>query len=112
MVTASLSRECVLEIVKSAADALRAARTSAEDTRAVSDALARACATLRVAPEAFDAAIGADPELETLKNEALREALAGGTDPGPYAEISRESMSGLPGDTTKSRTESEPRRAH
>jgi hypothetical protein len=104
----SVSRAAVLEIVKSASNALRAARASPDDAAAVARALAEACAAAGVSAAAFDAAVAADADLEQLETAALREAVAGGADPGPYAEISRESMSGKPGDTTKSRTNSEP----
>lgn len=108
MATSSVSRATALAIIKSAAEALHDGRVHPDDAAAVPRALAHACDTSGVSPQAFDAAIAADPELEHLQNEALHEALAGDADPGPHAEISRESMSGKPGDTTKSRTHSEP----
>lgn len=73
-----------------------------------SEALAKACDELGVDPETFDTAIAGDIELELLKTNILRQAIAGTTDPGPYGEISRESPSGQPGDTTKNRSEPEP----
>lgn len=108
MTNPQVSRADVLEVVKSAANALRAARAKPDDPKVVPLALAAACVERGVSPQAFDDAITADPELERLKGEALREAVLGATDPGPYAEVSRESSSGLPGDTTKSRTKPEP----
>ena len=104
MSAGALPRESDLHIVKSAAGALRASRASAHDPQRVPRALAAACRAAGVAPEAFDAAVEAEPELEQLKSAAIHEAVAGSTDPGPNAEISRESMSGQPGDLTKSRS--------
>ena len=106
--TEPVPRASVLAIVRSAADELRTTRARLEDPAAVSRALASACRAAAVSPHAFDAAVASDPELESLKSAALDEALAGSTDPGPHAEISRESMSGQPGDTTKSRSDPEP----
>lgn len=104
----AVPRESVLEIVKSAAGALSGSRVSAHDPQRVSRALAAACRAAGVAPDAFDAAVAAAPELEQLTSNALQEAMVGSTDPGPNAEISRESSSGQPGDLTKSRSEPEP----
>lgn len=48
-------------------------------------------------------------ELAELEREAdLPGEEVNGTDSGPHAEISRESPSGQPGDTTKPRTKSTP----
>jgi hypothetical protein len=93
----TVPRASVLEIIKTAAGALRAARTSPEDGPAITGALAEACGKNGVSPDAFDAALRADAELDRLKSDALREALTGRADPGPYAAISRESPSGQPG---------------
>lgn len=105
---ATLPRELVLDIVKRAAGAIQTDPTKADDPAVVAQNLASACDAVGVSPEAFDATIADDPELELLKSAALHEAVAGGADPGPHAEISRESMSGIPGDLTKSRSEPEP----
>jgi hypothetical protein len=108
MAAAPLSRASVLDIIRRASNALRAERAGPDDEAAVSRALANACGAKGVAPEAFDRTVGADPDLYQLKNDALREAFSGTADPGPYGSISRESPSGQPGDTTKSRTNPEP----
>ena len=104
----AVPRESVLTIVKNAAAALRGSHAGAHDPQRVPRALAAACRAAGVATDAFDAAVEAEPEHEQLKSAALREAMAGSADPGPNAEISRESMSGQPGDLTKSRSEPEP----
>ena len=104
----AVPRESVLRIVMSAAVELRASHASAHDPQRVPRALAAACRAAGVAPAAFDAAVEAEPDLEQLKSAALLEAVAGSTDPGPNAEISRESMSGQPGDLTKSRSKPQP----
>ena len=44
-------------------------------------------------------------ELAELERQKKLEDSGDATDPGPNAEISRESPSGKPGDTTKTRTE-------
>jgi hypothetical protein len=100
MGTQSVNRTRAIRIIRQAADALQAARTKPEDSTAVSRALARACSELGIEPAAFDALIAADPELELLKVNAIREAVAGSTDPGPHDAISREAATGQPGDTT------------
>ena len=92
------SRAVVLEIVREAAAKLHETQ---EGDAAAAVALRDACVSAGVEPTAFDAAIAADPELELLEQNAIREALLGSTDPGPYGGISRESMTGQPGDTTK-----------
>jgi hypothetical protein len=101
-------RTSVIAIIKNAADALRSAGAKPEDPGVVAQALATACSTAGVTPAAFDRAVAADPELGHLKTSALDEALAGVTDPGPNAQISRESPSGQPGDLAKSRANPEP----
>lgn len=108
MATELVPRASILQIIKSAADALRAARASPEDGVAVSRALADACCSAGVSPEAFDAAIATDVDLYRLESDALGEALTERADPGPYGAISRESPGGRPGDTSKTRTNPEP----
>ena len=99
MATERASRAQVIDVIKKASAALRAARTTPEDVGAVSRALADACGALNLSPIDFDAAIGADSDLGELKAQALREALAGSTDPGPNDAISRVASTGRVGDT-------------
>jgi len=72
--TGALPRESVLHIVRSAAGALRTSRASAHDPQRVPRALAAACRAAGVAPEAFDAAVEAEPELEQLRSAAISRA--------------------------------------
>jgi hypothetical protein len=72
------------------------------------EALDRALKEHGLALEAYREALQADPTLAELERMSLTQAMAGGTDPGPYDSISRESPSGQPGDLTKSRSEPEP----
>lgn len=85
------SRTNVLEIVRAAAAKLREAHGSDAEVPA---AFREACDSVGVSPFAFDTAITADAKLELLKHAAIREAISGSTDPGPYAATSRESPSG------------------
>jgi|GEM_PF-5834381 len=101
-------RERVIEVVKRTAEALQASRTHADDTQAAADALRAACDSVGISPQDFDGAIASDTDLQMLKETAIREAVAGSTDPGPHGAVSRESMSGKPGDLTKSRTNQTP----
>lgn len=100
-----LSRDVLLDVLKRAERGIGRGPT---ETIEPSVALARACDELGVDPDAFDTAIAGDLELELLKTNVLRQAIAGTTDPGPYAEISRESPAGQPGDIRKNRSEPEP----
>ena len=97
MLSPHASRTAIISIIKGASDALRAAAARPDQPGVVAQALADACSTAGVAPSSFDEAVRADPELEQLKTTALDEALTGVTDPGPNAQISRESSSGQPG---------------
>lgn len=79
----------------------------ADRTRVV-HAIASACDTAGIAPQRYAVALAEDPLLAKLEHDAIDDAIADAPDPGPYAAVSRESMSGRPGDTTKSRTHPEP----
>lgn len=103
-----LPRAAALEVIRNAADAIAATKTGPRDANALARALMTACASAGIAPEELDAAVAADPELYRLEQEALKDAMTGQPDPGPYAAISRESPSGQAGDTSKSRTSPEP----
>lgn len=52
------------------------------------------CARAGVSPDAYDRAVQSDPALLVLHHSALEEALVGPVDPGPNAQISRESPTG------------------
>lgn len=75
---------------------------------ALPDAIASGCTAVGISPQDYSSAVEADPELEELQRRTFDEALTEAPDPGPYAAISRESMSGKPGDLSKSRTHPEP----
>lgn len=96
--------------MRAAADQLRDERARSDDEPALEKAFATSCDTMGILPREYRETVEADPELELLEHLAVREALAGSTDPGPYAAISRESMSGQPGNTLKSRTNPETNR--
>lgn len=72
------------------------------------EAIRTTCDAEGISPQEYRAVVAADRELEHLQELAFREAMGGSTDPGPYAAISRESMSGQPGNTMKSRSRPEP----
>lgn len=109
-VYSQVSRWQVITTMRAAADQLREERARSDDDPAVEKAFATSCDTMGIPPREYRETVEADPELELLEHLAVREALAGSTDPGPYAEISRESMSGQPGNTLKSRTNPETNR--
>ncbi|MDB4943340.1 MAG: hypothetical protein JWP97_2874 [Labilithrix sp.] len=92
-------RASVVQVIKEAASTLRDAKSEPTDDAAVGEALRAACGKRGISPEEFDAAVRDEPELLLLQKNAIREALAGSTDPGPHAEISREAATGRPGDT-------------
>ncbi|AKU95414.1 hypothetical protein AKJ09_02078 [Labilithrix luteola] len=105
-----VSRWQVITAMRAAADQLRDERARSDDEPAVEKAFATSCDTMGIPPRDYRETVAADPDLELLEQLAVREALAGSTDPGPYAAISRESMSGQPGNTLKSRTHPETNR--
>lgn len=98
MGTQNLDRAKAIRIIRDAADMLKGAKIHPDDAPAIGYALADECGKLGIAPEAFDAFVMNNPELEQLKIAALREALAGTSDPGPHDAISREAATGQPGD--------------
>jgi hypothetical protein len=58
------------------------------------DAVRAICARAGIEPEAYHLAVQSDPALLALYHCALEEALVGAVDPGPNAQISRESPTG------------------
>lgn len=104
----SARRRQVLGAIRDVADRLRDEHVQPDDARAVERVIRATCDAKGISPQEYRATIEADRELEHLQDLAFHEALAGSTDPGPNAAISRESMSGQPGNTMKSRSHPEP----
>jgi hypothetical protein len=101
-------REKALRALRKAADEVRSTGVAPDDGAEVRRALASACDSEGISPQEYDAIIQGDDELRELQQSALEEGITGGADPGPYAAISRESMSGKPGDLSKSRWNPDP----
>jgi hypothetical protein len=74
--------------------ALRLRHMQGNDDTAENEALAAACASAGVSRDAYFEALRSDPALMELHRAALSEATIGTPDPGPNAQISRESPSG------------------
>jgi hypothetical protein len=96
-------REKAITALHEAVDELRRGGAAPGDRDAVARAIAAACDSEGISPQEYAAIIAADPDLQELERAALDEGLEGAADPGPYGAISRESMSGKPGDLSKSR---------
>ncbi len=96
-------RETVLRVIRAATTTLREQAGRPGDPTERRRAIATACTREGISPQAYEALVTHDAELERLERAALGEAGAGVADPGPYDAISRESRSGREGDLTKSR---------
>jgi hypothetical protein len=64
------------------------------DSALEDEAVTTVCARAGVSPDAYERAVQSDPALVELHHSALEEALIGPVDPGPNAQISRESPTG------------------
>src|SRR4051794_37249365 len=73
---------------------LRLRHMQGDDDTAENEALAAACARAGVSPGAYRETLRSDTALMELHRAALSEATVGTPDPGPSAQISRESPSG------------------
>lgn len=102
MATSSALRDTALRVLRRVKDAfdLRAS-SGVSDDDFVREAFAAACTTEGISPQEYAATRDTFPDLAELERETLREGLAGTTDPGPHAAISRESPSGQFGDLRK-----------
>lgn len=103
-------REKVLRAMRLTADTLRERRAEPNDTDALRRAVVEACDTVGISPQDYRSIVESDPMLAELEQHAVTEAVAGSTDPGPHAAISRESNSGKPGDLSKARSQPQPPR--
>ena len=92
--TIRVYRETVLDVCKH--DPEMALRVFADDAVALGELLDLACARTAVDRAGYEAALLADALLLELQRLALREIVEELPDPGPYAEISRESPAGTP----------------
>lgn len=101
-------RERALSALRLAVDLMRERGTHPGDEEGVRWAIATACDSEGISPQDYDHVVRGDPDLEQLELAAFEVGVAGTADPGPYAAISRESMSGKPGDLSKSRTNPDP----
>ena len=99
------TRENILAVIRTTEEGLQARHLTPADLSkdSLRDELRASCARFNVDIADYDRFIAANPEIAKLATEAFREGLSGGTDPGPYDAISRESPSGQPGDLTKTR---------
>jgi len=87
-------RETVLDVCSH--DPEMALRVLADDAAALGELLDLACARTGVERGLYEAALLADALLLELQRLSLRDIVAEPADPGPYAEISRESPAGTP----------------
>jgi hypothetical protein len=87
-------RETVLEVCT--ADPALALRLFDDDPLLLDALLDLACLSTGVPRVLYDAVLAADAELFELQRLALEEIVAEPPDPGPYAQISRESPAGTP----------------
>jgi hypothetical protein len=85
-------RETVLDVCSH--DPEMALRLYADDAAVLDELLELACSRTGVERAAYEAALLADALLFELQRLALRDIVAEPADPGPYAEISRESPAG------------------
>jgi hypothetical protein len=92
--TIRVYRETVLDVCSH--DPEMALRVYADDAAALGELLDLACSRTSVDRAAYEAALLADALLFEIQRLALREIIAEPPDPGPYAEISRESPAGTP----------------
>ncbi|MFT3769342.1 MAG: hypothetical protein QM820_28220 [Minicystis sp.] len=67
-----------------------------DDVEGLAELLSHACAEVGVPRADYEEALCEDPSLRELQKLALDEVLLEQSDPGPHAEISRESPAGTP----------------
>ena len=87
-------RDTVLDVCSH--DPEMALRVFADDAAALSELLELACSRTGVDRELYEAELHRDALLFDLQRLSLREIVAEPPDPGPYAQISRESPAGTP----------------
>ncbi len=92
--TIRVYRETILDVCTH--DPEMALRVCADDPTTLDELLDLACSRSAVDRAAYEAALLADAALFELQRLALRDIVAEPADPGPYAEISRESPAGTP----------------
>jgi hypothetical protein len=92
--TIRVYRETVLDVCST--DPEMALRLYADDASALGELLDLACARTGLERAVYEAALLADATLFEVQRLTLREIVAEPPDPGPYAEISRESPAGTP----------------
>jgi hypothetical protein len=92
--TIRVYRDTVFEVC--VRDAQWAARARTGDPDVLGELLERACEATGLARAAYEIAVRDDPSLRELQRFALDEIFISPADPGPYAEISRESPAGTP----------------
>jgi hypothetical protein len=94
MRTIRVYRETVIDVCTG--DPELAVRFYADDPAVLGMLLELACEKTGIVRLAYELALAEDTALLDLQRLALKEIVAEPADPGPYAEISRESPSGTP----------------